>query len=155
MTPTHHAFLHALSTYLTYIKQRLTSSIEECSTSDNRAWHRWCLALRDVRELLGVLCEIIQWVRGLMDDVFPTKTDLVATRTCQTYTATLTICVPPHSSSCPSTGTSFDSFARPSTRTGRHLPRLPSQKLLAASRTVASPMGRSGRPRPRRRRIRP
>jgi hypothetical protein len=62
MTPTHHALLHALSTYLTYIKRRLTSCIEDGSKLDTKAWHRRTLELQDVRDLLHVFCEIIQWV---------------------------------------------------------------------------------------------
>jgi hypothetical protein len=61
MTPTHHSLLHGLSTCLTYVKQRLTLSIEGCSQEDKPAWHKASSGLRDVGALLGVLCDIIQW----------------------------------------------------------------------------------------------
>jgi hypothetical protein len=65
MTPTHHSLLHGLSTCLTYVKQRLTSSIEGCSKEDKPTWLKASSGLRDVRELLAVLCDIIQWVSPL------------------------------------------------------------------------------------------
>jgi hypothetical protein len=61
MTPTHHSLLHGLSTCLTYVKQRLTSSIEGCSKEDRPAWLSASSGPRDVRDLLAVLCDIIQW----------------------------------------------------------------------------------------------
>jgi hypothetical protein len=61
MTPTHHSLLHGLSTCLTYVKQRLTSSIEGCSEEDKPAWLKASSGLKDVRALLSTLCDIIQW----------------------------------------------------------------------------------------------
>jgi len=69
MTPTHHSLLHGLSTCLTYVKQRLTSSIEGCSKDDNAAWIACSTELKDVGALLGVLCDVIQWVNPALIDL--------------------------------------------------------------------------------------
>lgn len=63
MTPTHHSLIHALSTCLTYIKQELTSTIEESAVQDAPALLGCSRRLQDIREMLEVLCDIIQWVR--------------------------------------------------------------------------------------------
>lgn len=65
MTPTHHALLHVISTYLTYIKDRLTDAIEQSTQEDAARWLKWVKELRDIRELCMTLCEVIDWVRGL------------------------------------------------------------------------------------------
>jgi hypothetical protein len=62
LTPTHHALLHSLSTYLTFIKQRLARAVEECVAEDTARWNKWMSALKDVRELAGALCELMNWV---------------------------------------------------------------------------------------------
>lgn len=61
MTPTHHSLLHALSTCLAYVKQRLTFSIEDNSREGQADWNRCGSGNKDIRALLAVLCEIIQW----------------------------------------------------------------------------------------------
>lgn len=61
MTPTHHSLLYALSTCLAYVKQRLTFSTEDNSREGQADWNRCGSANKDIRALLGVLCEIIQW----------------------------------------------------------------------------------------------
>ncbi|KAL7421665.1 hypothetical protein Q5752_003434 [Cryptotrichosporon argae] len=62
ITPTHHALLHAVSTYLTFVKQRLATAIEEitCDASAG-AWNRWTLALSDTHDLSAKLCEVVYW----------------------------------------------------------------------------------------------
>lgn len=61
MTPTHHSLLYALLTCLAYVKQRLTFSIEDNSREGQADWNRCGSGNKDIRALLGVLCEIIQW----------------------------------------------------------------------------------------------
>ena len=61
MTPTHHSLLYALSTCLAYVKQRLTFSIEDNSREGQADWNRCGSGNKDIRALLGVLCDIIQW----------------------------------------------------------------------------------------------
>ncbi|WRT66281.1 uncharacterized protein IL334_003234 [Kwoniella shivajii] len=61
LTPTHHALLHALSTYLTFIKQRLTSAVEESLAESQAGWIKWIGATKDVRELGEILCEVMCW----------------------------------------------------------------------------------------------
>nr|XP_019010892.1 uncharacterized protein I206_04195 [Kwoniella pini CBS 10737]OCF49673.1 hypothetical protein I206_04195 [Kwoniella pini CBS 10737] len=61
LTPTHHALLNALSTYLTFIKQRLTSAVEENQTEPQAGWNRWMGPTKDVGELGELLCELMCW----------------------------------------------------------------------------------------------
>lgn len=65
MTPTHHSLIHALSTCLTYIKQELTSAIEESNCQEAPALLGCSRGLDDMGEMLRELCDIIQWVRYL------------------------------------------------------------------------------------------
>lgn len=65
MTPTHHSLIHALSTYLTYIKQNLTDAINASTKDDAPAFLKWSSHLREMGELLEVLCDVIQWVRDI------------------------------------------------------------------------------------------
>jgi hypothetical protein len=62
LTPTHHAMLHAVSTYLTYIKDRLSSAVNDCVKENAPGWTKWNVALREVGELAETLCEVICWV---------------------------------------------------------------------------------------------
>jgi hypothetical protein len=61
-TPTHHALLHSLSTYLTFIKQLLSAAIGENEKENSAGYSKWSSALADVRLLLAVLCEVMCWV---------------------------------------------------------------------------------------------
>ncbi|WVW83821.1 hypothetical protein I302_105842 [Kwoniella bestiolae CBS 10118] len=61
LTPTHHALLHGLSTYLTFIKERLTTAIEENARESHAGWNKWLGATKDVRELGETLCEVMCW----------------------------------------------------------------------------------------------
>lgn len=61
LTPTHHSLLHALSTCLAYVKQDLTASIERAQGDANPTMIKWTVLLQNTRELLSVLCDIIQW----------------------------------------------------------------------------------------------
>lgn len=62
MTPTHHALLHSISTYLTFIKQRLTTALGDCTVESTANWLRWGSRLEDLREITETLCEIMSWV---------------------------------------------------------------------------------------------
>lgn len=62
MTPTHHSLIHALSTCLTYIKQELTTAIEESKSQAAPAMIGSSKRLDDIREMLHELCDIVQWV---------------------------------------------------------------------------------------------
>ncbi|WVF71535.1 hypothetical protein IAT40_006343 [Kwoniella sp. CBS 6097] len=61
LTPTHHALFHAVSTYVTFIKQRLTSAVEECSEENSAGWNSWIAATKDVGELTEALCDVMGW----------------------------------------------------------------------------------------------
>ena len=59
LTPTHHAFLHASSTYLTHLRQRLSDVIADAAPQ----WHANLGALREIHNLSSLLCDIMCWVR--------------------------------------------------------------------------------------------
>ncbi|WWC61798.1 uncharacterized protein I303_104383 [Kwoniella dejecticola CBS 10117] len=61
LTPTHHALLHGLSTYVTFIKERLTVAVEENLNESQSSWIKWLGATQDVRELGQLLCEVMCW----------------------------------------------------------------------------------------------
>nr|XP_019007244.1 uncharacterized protein I203_00840 [Kwoniella mangroviensis CBS 8507]OCF70705.1 hypothetical protein I203_00840 [Kwoniella mangroviensis CBS 8507] len=61
LTPTHHALLHGVSTYLAFIKERLTMAVEECTKESYAGWNKWLGATKDVRELGETLCEVLCW----------------------------------------------------------------------------------------------
>ncbi|KAK4689060.1 hypothetical protein P7C73_g1043, partial [Tremellales sp. Uapishka_1] len=61
LTPTHHALLYALSTYLTFIKQRLTLAVDECIAEGKADWNKWISVTRDVGELSTVLAGLMGW----------------------------------------------------------------------------------------------
>ncbi|WVQ99347.1 hypothetical protein IAU59_006480 [Kwoniella sp. CBS 9459] len=61
LTPTHHALFHAVSTCVTFIKQRLTSAVQECIDENNAGWNKWIAATKDVRDLTGALCDVMGW----------------------------------------------------------------------------------------------
>ena len=64
-TPTHHALLHSISTFLTLIKQRLTAAVRDCESEKTASWNRWTSTLQDLRELAEALCELMCWVRRM------------------------------------------------------------------------------------------
>lgn len=71
MSPTHHALLHTVSTYLTYIKQLLTQAVEEAVSKDSAQWHKYARRLCDIRELSTTLCEVMHWVRYICNPITP------------------------------------------------------------------------------------
>ncbi|WVR07123.1 hypothetical protein IAU60_004164 [Kwoniella sp. DSM 27419] len=61
LTPTHHALLHALSTYVTFIKHRLSTAIEARAERDISTWNEWISVTQDVRDLSETLCKVMNW----------------------------------------------------------------------------------------------
>ncbi|WWD02892.1 hypothetical protein V865_000934 [Kwoniella europaea PYCC6329] len=61
LTSTHHALLHGVSTYLAFIKERLTMAVEECTKESYAGWNKWLGSTKDVRELGETLCEVMCW----------------------------------------------------------------------------------------------
>ncbi|WVO16224.1 hypothetical protein L204_103895 [Cryptococcus depauperatus] len=61
LTPTHHALLHGISTYLTYIKERLTNAVNQCLEEDLPNWNKWILITKKVRQLSEYLCQVVCW----------------------------------------------------------------------------------------------
>ncbi len=66
LTPTHHAMVHAISTYLTYLKQQLTIVIGEENESQVSGIHAAQSSLRSLHDLAVLLCDIICWVSLLI-----------------------------------------------------------------------------------------
>ncbi|OCF36677.1 hypothetical protein I316_01273 [Kwoniella heveanensis BCC8398] len=61
LTPTHHALFHAVATYVNFIKQRLTSAVEDCIGEGKASWNRWIGVTKDLRELTEGLCDVMGW----------------------------------------------------------------------------------------------
>ncbi|WVQ82146.1 hypothetical protein IAT38_004274 [Cryptococcus sp. DSM 104549] len=80
LTPTHHALLHALSTYLTFIKQRLTTAIDECVDESTSSWNKWMSATTYVRQLGETLCEVMCWpLNGSTAQALPSRASSLLT----------------------------------------------------------------------------
>lgn len=74
LTPTHHALFHAVSTYLTFIKNRLSSAISENEAETTSGWVKWKAALKDVGDLLRMLVDLMGWVSCLLNVKTPSGT---------------------------------------------------------------------------------
>lgn len=59
LTPTHHALFHAVTTYLTYVKDRLAETI---AGSSDLPWNAVIASLSEIDEIASLLCEVMCWV---------------------------------------------------------------------------------------------
>lgn len=62
ITPTHHALLHALSTIVAYLKQRLGAAVDRSLGDENAPLLQRASMLYDLVHLASTLCEIVCWV---------------------------------------------------------------------------------------------
>ncbi|KAL1411299.1 hypothetical protein Q8F55_002250 [Vanrija albida] len=61
ITPTHHALLHALSTIVAYLKQRLGAAVDRSLGEESAPLLQRASVLYDVVHLASTLCEIVCW----------------------------------------------------------------------------------------------
>ncbi|WVQ72409.1 hypothetical protein IAR50_001961 [Cryptococcus sp. DSM 104548] len=99
LTPTHHALLHVLSTYLTYIRERLTVAISQCKHEGKADWNKWILATRDVRHLSETLCEVMKWpLTSSRASALPTRASSLLSHLYSHLLSALSVCsTPTHS----------------------------------------------------------
>ncbi|KAK8864332.1 hypothetical protein IAR55_001579 [Kwoniella newhampshirensis] len=95
LTPTHHALLHALSTYLTFIKQRLTTAIDDSKSEVKAGWNKWMSVTEDVRQLAETLCDVVGWsLDASTPQVLPTRASSLLTQLYSHLLASLSTCSP-------------------------------------------------------------
>ncbi|WWD17370.1 hypothetical protein CI109_101811 [Kwoniella shandongensis] len=95
LTPTHHALLHALSTYLTFIKQRLTTAVKESVSEDGASWNKWMSVTKDVRQLAETLCDVMGWsLDGSIAQALPSRAAFLLTHLYSHLLASLSTCSP-------------------------------------------------------------
>ncbi|WWC89400.1 uncharacterized protein L201_004324 [Kwoniella dendrophila CBS 6074] len=92
LTPTHHALLHALATYLNFVKQRLKSAIEDSLKEPQAGWNKWLGVTNDVRELGEMLCEVMCWSLSTSEAIFlPSRPSALLTHMYNHLLASLSI----------------------------------------------------------------
>ncbi|ODN94309.1 hypothetical protein L198_05165 [Cryptococcus wingfieldii CBS 7118] len=99
LTPTHHALLHAMSTYLTYIRERLMFAISQCEHEGKADWNKWILATRDVNILAQTLCEVMKWpLTSSRASALPTRASSLLSHLYSHLFSALSVCpTPTHS----------------------------------------------------------